>query len=403
MALKLTADCSFSSFSSPYFKPVLRNGPYSRSSDGLYICNVRNKSFGDSFNLLMHYLTHTGERPHLCNECGKCFTQFSNLKTHAVVHAGERSRLCKDCGKCFRRAAHLQKHALLHTDLMYVLSAQTHLYAWLIWGTILLYTLWTGHMSARCVPRRLQRQLNCGDIATHTTALHDVGSFSTVVKCGQLASYWEPYGNVRNLLASFVQRQVFAHIPLSTYISGTAGAHHRCASLLCRCIILWQTLVSGSLLCISLSPHLFLALLKRLEVHVFWVGKRFLVFWTAGTTCPVTQCHWASGSWCSQQPALPAQWHNAIRLESQQLCCQNLKCWIFKCHLCIFINAVSFIQAVPFVAAQSAAALSHRQSVCARTSGDSCSAEHIDKTNTHRIIQVWHHSATVCSAAHCPQ
>jgi hypothetical protein len=47
-------------------------------------------------------------------------------------------------------------------------------------------------------------------------------------------------------------------------------------------------------------------------VHVFWVGKRFLVFWTAGTTCPVTQCHWASGSWCSQQPALPAQWHNAI-------------------------------------------------------------------------------------------
>jgi len=129
MALKLTADCSFSSFSSPYFKPVLRNGPYSRSSDGLYICNVRNKSFGDSFNLLMHYLTHTGERPHLCNECGKCFTQFSNLKTHAVVHAGERSRLCKDCGKCFRRAAHLQKHALLHTDLMYVLSAQTHLYA----------------------------------------------------------------------------------------------------------------------------------------------------------------------------------------------------------------------------------------------------------------------------------
>ena len=37
------------------------------------------------------------------------------------------------------------------------------------------------------------------------------------------------------------------------------------------------------------------------------LGERFLVFSTASTTWPVTQCHWASSSWCSEQPALPAQ------------------------------------------------------------------------------------------------
>ncbi|XP_069669902.1 zinc finger protein 892-like [Periplaneta americana] len=99
----------------PYFKPVLRNGPYSRSSDGQHICKVCNKNFGDSFNLTIHYRIHTGERPHVCNECGKGFTQFSNLKIHSLVHTGERPHLCKECGRSFRRAAHLQKHALLHT------------------------------------------------------------------------------------------------------------------------------------------------------------------------------------------------------------------------------------------------------------------------------------------------
>jgi len=66
----------------------------------------------------------------------------------------------------------------------------------------------------------------------------------------------------------------------------------------------------------------------------------------------------------SQQ--LLAQWHNAIRLESQQLCCQNLRCWILKCYLCIFIDVMSFIQGVSFVAAPNTAALSHRQPVCAQ-------------------------------------
>jgi uncharacterized Zn-finger protein len=115
MAFRMPVACWPCSLFRPYFKPVLRNGPYSRSSDGLYICKVCNKSFGDNFNLMIHNRIHTGERPHVCNECGKCFTQFSNLKIHSLVHTGERPHLCKECGRSFRRAAHLQKHALLHT------------------------------------------------------------------------------------------------------------------------------------------------------------------------------------------------------------------------------------------------------------------------------------------------
>jgi len=61
---------------------------------------------------------------------------------------------------------------------------------------------------------------------------------------------------------------------------------------------------------------------------------------------------------------------------------------------------MSFIQGVSFVAGPSIAALSQRRPVCARTSGDSCSAEDIDKRNT-QCIQVWCHSATVFSPAHC--
>lgn len=71
---------------------------------------------------------------------------------------------------------HTYKNMLFCTqgrDLMCALSAPRHLYVWLIWRTILLYTPWTGHMSANCAPRLLQHQLDYEDIATHTRVLRD--------------------------------------------------------------------------------------------------------------------------------------------------------------------------------------------------------------------------------------
>lgn len=80
-------------------------------------CGLCGKTFTTQSALNVHYLVHTGEKPHKCNLCGKGFTQKGNLNCHLRTHTGERPFHCSKCGRTFSQKVNLKQHLKWHVAM----------------------------------------------------------------------------------------------------------------------------------------------------------------------------------------------------------------------------------------------------------------------------------------------
>ncbi|XP_013889097.1 zinc finger protein 436 [Austrofundulus limnaeus] len=107
-------------------KVVHESGGAEPQQPASLLCDLCGKEFKCRSQLVIHFQTHTGERPHLCDICGRKFARQYQLKRHKIllhanVGAGEAATLvdgafgCPICGKRLKSQALLDAHTQTHT------------------------------------------------------------------------------------------------------------------------------------------------------------------------------------------------------------------------------------------------------------------------------------------------
>uniref|UniRef100_A0A4W5KXU3 C2H2-type domain-containing protein n=1 Tax=Hucho hucho TaxID=62062 RepID=A0A4W5KXU3_9TELE len=81
-----------------------------KTDEGLYACDICDKTFQKSSSLLRHKYEHTGKRPHECQICRKAFKHKHHLMEHSRLHSGEKPYECDKCGKRFSHSGSYSQH-----------------------------------------------------------------------------------------------------------------------------------------------------------------------------------------------------------------------------------------------------------------------------------------------------